>query len=219
MATTGQQKISIKGIVDEALEKAPVETVIVYKRTGQDTQMLAGRDYWWHEALEGQSAVNQAAEMDSEDMLFILYTSGSTGKPKGVVHTTGGYMVYTKYSFENVFQYTPGDVYWCTADIGWITGHSYIVYGPLLAGATTLMFEGVPTYPHPGRFWEIIEKYKVNVFILPQQQSEHFKHLVLNPFKDTTSAPSKSSALSANPSTRKLGTGTTTISARESARL
>jgi acetyl-CoA synthetase len=126
--------------------------------------MLAGRDYWWHEALAGQSDINPAAEMDSEDMLFILYTSGSTGKPKGVVHTTGGYMVYTKYSFENVFQYCPGDVFWCTADIGWITGHSYIVYGPLLAGATTLMFEGVPTYPHPGRFWEIIEKYKVNVF-------------------------------------------------------
>ncbi|MDA0315201.1 MAG: acetate--CoA ligase [Bacteroidetes bacterium] len=160
----GNKKISIKEIVDAALEKAPVETVIVYRRTGQETQMLTGRDYWWHEALEGQSAVNQAAEMDSEDMLFILYTSGSTGKPKGVVHTTGGYMVYTKYSFENVFQYCPGDVFWCTADIGWITGHSYIVYGPLLAGATTLMFEGVPTYPHPGRFWEIIEKHKVNVF-------------------------------------------------------
>ena len=160
----GNKKISIKEIVDEALEKAPVETVIVYQRTGQETKMLAGRDYWWHEALAGQSDFNPATEMDSEDMLFILYTSGSTGKPKGVVHTTGGYMVYTKYSFENVFQYCPGDVFWCTADIGWITGHSYIVYGPLLAGATTLMFEGVPTYPHPGRFWEIIEKYKVNIF-------------------------------------------------------
>uniref|UniRef100_UPI004047741A acetate--CoA ligase n=1 Tax=Algoriphagus sp. TaxID=1872435 RepID=UPI004047741A len=160
----GSKKITVKGIVDEALEKVSVETVIVYRRTGQETFMQSGRDFWWNEVLEGQSELHKAAEMDSEDMLFILYTSGSTGKPKGVVHTTGGYMVYTKYSFENVFQYTPGDVYWCTADIGWITGHSYIVYGPLLAGATTLMFEGVPTYPHPGRFWEIIEKYKVNVF-------------------------------------------------------
>jgi acetyl-CoA synthetase len=140
----GNKKIGIKEIVDEALEKVAVETVIVYRRTGQETAMQAGRDYWWNEVLEGQSDLHKAAEMDSEDMLFILYTSGSTGKPKGVVHTTGGYMVYTKYSFENVFQYTPGDVYWCTADIGWVTGHSYIVYGPLLAGATTLMFEGVP---------------------------------------------------------------------------
>lgn len=160
----GNKQISIKAIVDEALKKAAVETVIVYQRTGQETAMQNGRDYWWSEVLEGQSELHRAAEMDSEDMLFILYTSGSTGKPKGVVHTTGGYMVYTKYSFENVFQYCPGDVYWCTADIGWITGHSYIVYGPLLAGATTLMFEGVPTYPHPGRFWEVIQKHQVNVF-------------------------------------------------------
>jgi acetyl-CoA synthetase len=160
----GNKKISIKEIVDEALEKAPVETVIVYQRTGQATALLSGRDHWWHELMQGQSDTRQAEEMDSEDLLFILYTSGSTGKPKGVVHTTGGYMVYTKYSFENVFQYSPGDVFWCTADIGWVTGHSYIVYGPLLAGATTLMFEGVPTYPHPGRFWEVIAKHKVNIF-------------------------------------------------------
>ncbi|NVJ87120.1 MAG: acetate--CoA ligase [Algoriphagus sp.] len=160
----GNKKIPVKAVVDESLEKASVETVIVYKRTGQEVSMKVGRDYWWHELVEGQSSKNQAEVMDSEDMLFILYTSGSTGKPKGVVHTTGGYMVYTKYSFENVFQYSPGDVYWCTADIGWITGHSYIVYGPLLAGATTVMFEGVPTYPNPGRFWEIVEKHKVNQF-------------------------------------------------------
>ncbi|HSF55246.1 MAG TPA: acetate--CoA ligase [Algoriphagus sp.] len=160
----GNKKIGIKTVVDEALEKASVETVIVYQRTGQETNMLTGRDFWWHEVLEGQSDVNPAEEMDSEDMLFILYTSGSTGKPKGVVHTIGGYMVYTKYSFDNVFQYSSGDVYWCTADIGWITGHSYIVYGPLLAGATTLMFEGVPTYPNPSRFWDVIEKHKVNIF-------------------------------------------------------
>nr|WP_287937235.1 acetate--CoA ligase [Algoriphagus sp.] len=160
----GNKKITVKGVVDEALEKSSVETVIVYKRTGQETNMVPGRDFWWDEVLQGQSDENIAEEMDSEDMLFILYTSGSTGKPKGVVHTTGGYMVYTKYSFENVFQYSPGDVYWCTADVGWITGHSYIVYGPLLAGATTLMFEGVPTYPNPSRFWQVIEKHQVNVF-------------------------------------------------------
>jgi acetyl-CoA synthetase len=160
----GNKKIGVKSIVDEALQKSSVETVIVYKRTGQDISMKAERDYWWHEVIEGESAINHAEEMDSEDMLFILYTSGSTGKPKGVVHTIGGYMVYTKYSFDNVFQYCSGDVFWCTADVGWVTGHSYIVYGPLLAGATTLMFEGTPTYPTPSRFWEVIEKHKVNVF-------------------------------------------------------
>ncbi|MCH7413018.1 acetate--CoA ligase [Belliella sp. R4-6] len=160
----GNKKIPVKAVVDEALEKSSVETVIVYQRTEQEVTMEEGRDYWWHEVIEGEADTNTAEEMDSEDMLFILYTSGSTGKPKGVVHTTGGYMVYTKYSFENVFQYSPGDVYWCTADIGWITGHSYIVYGPLLAGATSIMFEGVPTYPDAGRFWAVVEKYKVNQF-------------------------------------------------------
>jgi len=121
-------------------------------------------DIWWDDAMEGQSDYCEAETMDSEDMLFILYTSGSTGKPKGVVHTCGGYMVYTCYSFLNVFQYKPGDVYWCTADVGWITGHSYIIYGPLLSGATTLIFEGVPTYPDSGRFWKVCEKHKVNQF-------------------------------------------------------
>ena len=160
----GNKKIGVKSVVDEALEKSSVETVIVYQRTGQEVSMQEGRDFWWHEIMQGQSDQHVAEVMDSEDMLFILYTSGSTGKPKGVVHTIGGYMVYTQYSFDNVFQYDAGDVYWCTADIGWITGHSYIVYGPLLAGATTLMFEGVPTYPTPSRFWEVIEKHKVNIF-------------------------------------------------------
>ncbi len=160
----GNKKIPVKAVVDEAMEKAPVETVIVYQRTKQAVEMKSGRDHWWHDVIEGMDDTNKAEEVDSEDMLFILYTSGSTGKPKGVVHTTGGYMVYTKYSFENVFQYAPGDVYWCTADIGWITGHSYIVYGPLLAGGTSLMFEGVPTFPDAGRFWAVVEKYKVNVF-------------------------------------------------------
>lgn len=160
----GNKQVPVKSIVDEALEKTSVETVIVYRRTGQEISMVPGRDCWWHDLIQGKPTVHKAEEMDSEDMLFILYTSGSTGKPKGVVHTTGGYMVYTKYSFENVFQYTPGDVYWCTADIGWVTGHSYMVYGPLLAGATTLLFEGIPTYPDAGRFWDIIDKHKVNIF-------------------------------------------------------
>ena len=126
--------------------------------------MQSGRDKWWHEEIIGKSFECPAEAMDAEDMLFILYTSGSTGKPKGVVHTCGGYMVYTSYSFKNVFQYQEDDIYWCTADIGWITGHSYIVYGPLLSGATTMMFEGVPTYPDAGRFWEICEKHQVNQF-------------------------------------------------------
>ena len=161
----GAKNIAVKAVVDEALEKTTsIEKVIVCQRTNTEVQMRPGRDLWWHESIEGQSINHQAAALDSEDLLFILYTSGSTGKPKGVVHTTGGYMVYTQYSFLNVFQYEQDDIYWCTADIGWITGHSYIIYGPLLSGATTLMFEGVPTYPHPGRFWEIIDKYKVNQF-------------------------------------------------------
>ena len=161
----GAKNIAVKSVVDEALENTiSIEKVIVCKRTNAEVQMRQGRDLWWHEAIEGQSINHKAATLDAEDLLFILYTSGSTGKPKGVVHSIGGYMVYTQYSFLNVFQYEQNDIYWCTADIGWITGHSYIIYGPLLSGATTLMFEGVPTYPHPGRFWEIIDKYKVNQF-------------------------------------------------------
>ena len=161
----GTKNIPVKEVVDEALEKtSTVEKVIVCKRTNSEVTMKSTRDVWWHDAIKGHSIDHKAVTLDAEDLLFILYTSGSTGKPKGVVHTTGGYMVYTQYSFLNVFQYEQDDVYWCTADIGWITGHSYIVYGPLLSGATTLMFEGVPTYPHAGRFWEIIDKYKVNQF-------------------------------------------------------
>ncbi len=162
----GNKNIPVKKVVDDALAMGcdSIETVLVHKNTGGEITWNAAVDVWWHDALDGQSTICEAEEMDSEDMLFILYTSGSTGKPKGVVHTCGGYMVYTCFSFRNVFQYRDGDVYWCTADIGWITGHSYIVYGPLLAGATTMMFEGVPTYPDAGRFWEVCDKHKVNQF-------------------------------------------------------
>ncbi len=161
----GAKTIDVKGVVDEALEKtSSIEKVIVFQRTNSEVSMKGIRDIWWHDAIDGVSLENEAEEMDAEDLLFILYTSGSTGKPKGVVHTCGGYMVYTYYSFLNVFQYDEGDIYWCTADIGWITGHSYIVYGPLLAGATTMMFEGVPTYPDAGRFWHACDKHKVNQF-------------------------------------------------------
>jgi acetyl-CoA synthetase len=161
----GKKNIPVKAVVDEALEHTnTVEKVIVLKRTGDEVEMKPGRDIWWNDAVDGQSENNEAEVMNAEDLLFILYTSGSTGKPKGVVHTTAGYMVYTYYSFLNVFQYDDEDVYWCTADIGWITGHSYILYGPLANGATTVMFEGVPSYPDYGRFWEVVEKHKITQF-------------------------------------------------------
>jgi len=161
----GKKTIDLKGIVDEALEDCTsVETVLVVKRIDSDIVMKEGRDLWLQPLLNESSKECEAEVMDAEDPLFILYTSGSTGKPKGMVHTTAGYMVYTAFTFKNAFQYKDNDVYWCTADIGWITGHSYIVYGPLANGATTLMFEGVPTYPDWGRFWQIIEKHKVAQF-------------------------------------------------------
>ncbi|MFL2628405.1 MAG: acetate--CoA ligase [Candidatus Marisimplicoccus sp.] len=161
----GNKVIPVKSVVDEALEKSnSIEKVIVLNRTNQEVNIVENRDFWWHELVTDKSPEYKAEVMDSEDMLFILYTSGSTGKPKGVVHTTGGYMVYSAYTFLNVFQYDKDDIYWCTADVGWITGHSYIVYGPLLCGATSIMFEGVPTYPNVSRFWDIVDKHKVNQF-------------------------------------------------------
>ena len=160
----GNKTIDLKSIADEALTKCPsVKTCIVLKRINSRIN-LNKIDKWWHEELNGESDKFDSIELDSEDPLFILYTSGSTGKPKGMVHSCGGYMVYSSYSFKSVFQYQHNDIYWCTADIGWITGHSYIVYGPLLNGATTIIFEGVPSYPDFGRFWEICEKHKVNQF-------------------------------------------------------
>ncbi len=167
-AFRGAKDIALKSVVDDALVgNKTIEKVIVCTRTRTPVSMLKGRDVWWEDEIKkvetmGNPAV-PAVAMDAEDILFILYTSGSTGKPKGVVHTTAGYMVWTNYTFVNVFQYQPGQVHFCTADIGWITGHSYIIYGPLSAGATTLMFEGVPTWPDAGRFWEVVEKFKVDI--------------------------------------------------------
>jgi acetyl-CoA synthetase len=163
-AFRGAKDIALKNIIDDALVSTPfVKKVIVYERTKTPVSMIKGRDCWWHEEMEKVNDDCPAEIMDAEDMLFILYTSGSTGKPKGVVHTCAGYMIWANYTFLNVFQYQPKQIHFCTADIGWITGHSYIVYGPLSAGATTLMFEGIPTYPDAGRFWEIADKYKVDI--------------------------------------------------------
>ncbi|MBO9675168.1 MAG: acetate--CoA ligase [Sphingobacteriaceae bacterium] len=159
----GNKQIPLKDVIDDALIGCPtVEKCIVLTHIRTPVSMLKGRDVWWEDEVKHVNDVCEAEEMDAEDMLFILYTSGSTGKPKGVVHTCGGYMVYAGYTFANVFNYQPGEVYFCTADIGWITGHSYIVYGPLSQGATSVLFEGIPTYPSPSRFWDIVEKHKVN---------------------------------------------------------
>lgn len=164
-AFRGAKPINLKQIVDEAIQQcATVQHVFVLKHTGAEINWNPELDRWWHDAIAGCEEECPAEPMQAEDMLFILYTSGSTGKPKGVVHTTAGYMVWAWYTFINVFQYDHGDIYWCTADVGWITGHSYIVYGPLLAGATSLMFEGIPTWPDAGRFWQVIDKHKVNIF-------------------------------------------------------
>lgn len=161
----GAKKVPLKANVDEALTKCPdVSRVVVVKRTGGDVAWHADRDVWYHEAAANVPADCLPEEMSAEDPLFILYTSGSTGKPKGVLHTTGGYMVWASMTHEYVFDYKDGEIYWCTADVGWVTGHSYIVYGPLANGATTLVFEGVPTYPDAGRFWQVVEKHKVNIF-------------------------------------------------------
>ena len=161
----GNKPINLKKVCDEALKSTPsVENVIVYRRTVEPTEMTPGRDKFWFDELQKVDTSCEAEAMDAEDLLFILYTSGSTGKPKGMVHTTGGYMVGSTYTFENVFQCKKDDIYWCTADIGWITGHSYIIYGPLCAGATTVMFEGIPSFPDYGRFWEIVDKLNVTHF-------------------------------------------------------
>ncbi len=191
-AYRGGKDISLKSIIDDALiGNKTVKRVIVYTRTRTPVSMIKGRDVWWEDEMlhaEDQLELNAtfnfpAEEMDAEDPLFILYTSGSTGKPKGVVHSSAGYMVWTNYTFVNVFQYKPGDVFFCTADIGWITGHSYIVYGPLSAGATGVMFEGIPTWPTAGRFWDIVEKYKVNTLYTAPTAIRSLMSYGLDPLK------------------------------------
>ncbi len=188
----GAKTLNLKSIVDVALEDCPeVKSVLVAQRTGEKIDMVEGRDHWLKPLLDKAYSDCTAEVMDAEDPLFILYTSGSTGKPKGMVHTCAGYMVYTAYTFKNIFQYREEDVYWCTADIGWITGHSYIVYGPLANGATTVMFEGVPSYPDYGRFWEVVQKHKVNQFYtaptairaLAKEQLEHVEKYDLSSLK------------------------------------
>ncbi|HEU4469453.1 MAG TPA: acetate--CoA ligase [Flavisolibacter sp.] len=187
-AYRGAKDIPLKNVIDDALVACPfVKRVIVCTRTRVPVSMLKGRDVWWEDEIKKIETLGlqqcEAEEMDAEDMLFILYTSGSTGKPKGVVHTCGGYMIHTAYSFVNVFQYQPGDVHFCTADIGWITGHSYVVYGPLAAGATTLMFEGVPTWPDAGRLWQIVDKYKVNILYTAPTAIRSLMSFGLEPFR------------------------------------
>lgn len=188
----GAKTIDLKKIADDALKNSPsVEKVLVVKRTNQPVEMKEGRDLWLQPLLDEAPATSMAEVMDAEDPLFILYTSGSTGKPKGMLHTTAGYMVYTAYTFKNVFDYSDGDVYWCTADIGWITGHSYIIYGPLLNGATTVIFEGIPSYPTHSRFWEVVEKHKVNQFYtaptairsLAKEKVEYVQNFLLDSLK------------------------------------
>ncbi|HEX2683991.1 MAG TPA: acetate--CoA ligase [Ferruginibacter sp.] len=191
-AFRGGKDIPLKSIIDDALiGNKTVKRVIVYTRTRTPVSMIKGRDVWWEDEMEfAESQIEKegvvsfpAVEMDAEDPLFILYTSGSTGKPKGVVHTCGGYMVWTNYTFVNVFQYKPGDIFFCTADIGWITGHSYIVYGPLSAGATSMMFEGIPTWPDAGRFWDIVDKYKVNTLYTAPTAIRSLMSYGLDPLK------------------------------------
>ena len=183
----GNKTIPVKDVVDEALEKcSSIESVIVLERTKQNINMEDGRDFWWHDCIDNEPNKCNSEVMDSEDLLFILYTSGSTGKPKGVVHSSAGYMIYSSYTFLNVFQYDEDDIYWCTADVGWITGHSYIVYGPLLCGATTVMFEGVPTYPNVSRFWDIVDKYKINQFYTAPTAIRALQAHGLDPLKNNS---------------------------------
>jgi acetyl-CoA synthetase len=191
-AYRGEKVIPLKSVIDDALiGNKKVKRVIVYTRTRTPVSMIKGRDVWWEDEMEhAESQVEKegqvsfpAEEMDAEDPLFILYTSGSTGKPKGVVHSIAGYMIWTAYTFVNVFQYQPGDVFFCTADIGWITGHSYIVYGPLAAGATSLIFEGIPTWPDAGRFWQIVDKHKVNILYTAPTAIRSLMGFGLQPFE------------------------------------
>lgn len=188
----GDKVVKLKDIVDEAIAKSSsIEKCIVYQRMDGNVAWQQGRDIWWHDEMANADEDNQAISIEAESPLFILYTSGSTGKPKGILHTTGGYMVYAGYTFKNVFHYQEDDIFWCTADVGWITGHSYLLYGPLLNGATTVFFEGVPTFPTPARFWEVVDKHRVNIFYtaptairsLEGLGLSHFENVKLNSLK------------------------------------
>jgi Acyl-coenzyme A synthetases/AMP-(fatty) acid ligases len=183
----GGKIIPLKSIADEALVNCPnVKKCVVVKRTGNRINWDERRDVWYHELTKKVSNKCEPEEMNAEDPLFILYTSGSTGKPKGVMHTTGGYMVYASMTHQYIFNYKPKDIYWCTADIGWVTGHSYIIYGPLSNGATTIMFEGIPTYPHSSRWWQIVDKYKVNIFYTAPTAIRAFMREGHKPVKKTS---------------------------------
>ena len=219
----GNKEIPLKSVIDDALVQCPsVKRVIVLTRTRVPVSMIKGRDVWWEDEVrkvetQGNPAC-PAEAMDAEDLLFILYTSGSTGKPKGVVHTCGGYMVFANYSFVNVFQYQPEQVFFCTADIGWITGHSYIVYGPLSAGATTLLFEGIPTYPDAGRFWDIVDKFSVNILYTAPTAIRSLMGFGLDPLKNKKLDSLKVLGTVGEPIMKRPGTGIMTILERAIAR-
>ncbi len=214
----GGKYIPLKQNVEKALKDCPdVSTVVVVERTQGDIPWVEGRDIWYHEALHAASADCPAEAMDAEDPLFILYTSGSTGKPKGVLHTTGGYLLGAAMTHKYVFDYHDGDVYWCTADVGWVTGHSYIVYGPLANGATTLMFEGVPNYPDASRFWQVIDKHQVNIFYTAPTAIRALMREGDAPVRQTSRSSLRLLGSVGEPINRKPGSGTTRWSARSAA--
>ena len=215
----GGRRIPLKANTDEALTKCPgVKTCIVVRRTGGEIGWVPGRDHWYHELMANASDECPPEPMNAEDPLFILYTSGSTGKPKGVLHTTGGYLVYVAMTHQCVFDYHDGDIYWCTADVGWVTGHSYIVYGPLANGATSLMFEGVPNYPDASRFWEVVDKHQVNIFYTAPTAIRALMREGEAPVKRRRASRCAYWARSASRSIRKPGSGITAWSARGAAR-
>lgn len=218
----GGKTIPLKQNTDEAIKIAAkggvtVKNALVVKRTGGKTGWVEGRDIWYHQAIAQVKGDCPPAKMKAEDPLFILYTSGSTGQPKGVLHTTGGYLVYASMTHEYVFDYHPGDIYWCAADVGWVTGHSYIVYGPLANGATTLMFEGVPNYPDPGRFWQIVDKHDVNIFYTAPTAIRALMGAGDQHVRDTSRKSLKTLGTVGEPSTRKPGNGIITSSVRKNA--